>query len=227
MNFIEITDNKKVSEKVSFNYKLIVIGDSGIGKSNFISKFLGNQFKSESVSTIGCELFSKLFEVTYFHENKIRRDIVKANIWDTAGQEKYKSVTSSYYKGSNGVFVLYDTTKMDTFKNTDDWIGDVFSYCNKIPSVILVGTKSDLTSLKAISSNDVKLKCEKYKILSIETSAKTDENINEAFYELLQDIHMKTVISNGHDSQSNRNIYNFQYDNKNEFSSSKGCCSTN
>lgn len=224
MNFIEITENKKESEKDAFNYKLIVIGDSGVGKSNFISKFLGNKFKSDSVSTIGCELYSKLFEVTYFHKNKIRRDFIKANIWDTAGQEKFKSVTSSYYKGSNGVFVLYDTTKIDSFRHTDEWIEDVFSYCNKIPSIILVGTKSDLTSLKSISNSELQLKAEKYKVIHMETSAKNEENIEEAFYQLLQDIHFKTIERNSNSNEKegeDRKIYNFQYDNINK---NKSCC---
>ncbi len=224
MNFIEITENKKESEKDAFNYKLIVIGDSGVGKSNFISKFLGNKFKSDSVSTIGCELYSKLFEVTYFHKNKIRRDFIKANIWDTAGQEKFKSVTSSYYKGSNGVFVLYDTTKIDSFRHTDEWIEDVFSYCNKIPSIILVGTKSDLTSLKSISNSELQLKAEKYKVIHMETSAKNEENIEEAFYQLLQDIHFKTIEKNSNSNEKegeDRKIYNFQYDNINK---NKSCC---
>lgn len=224
MNFIEITENKKETEKDAFNYKLIVIGDSGVGKSNFISKFLGNKFKSDSVSTIGCELYSKLFEVTYFHNNKIRRDFIKANIWDTAGQEKFKSVTSSYYKGSNGVFVLYDTTKIDSFRHTDEWIEDVFSYCNKIPSIILVGTKSDLTSLKSISHWELQLKAEKYKVIHMETSAKNEENIDEAFFELLQDIHFKTVERNCNSKEKegeDKKIYNFQYDNNNK---NKSCC---
>ncbi len=158
MNFYEISSKVKTTE--SYSYKIIVIGDSGVGKSNFIKRFIDNEFKSESISTVGCALYSILYEASYFEGNHIKRDIIKINIWDTAGQERYKSVTSSYYKGSHGIFVLYDTTKKETFKNTDDWIQDIQNFCNNEPSIMLVGTKSDLYSLKIIETEDLNKKAE-------------------------------------------------------------------
>lgn len=158
MNIQELSDT--TDPKESYSYKIIVIGDSGVGKSNFINRFLGNDFKSHSISTIGVELFTKYYEVNYTVGNTNQIDVVKVNIWDTAGQEKYKSVTSSYYKGSKGIFVLYDTTKLETFMNTTDWLKDIEEFCNNNPSIMLVGTKSDLESLKVIDSDILEQKAQ-------------------------------------------------------------------
>ena len=110
MDLKEIFDtNQNIKE--DFNYKLIVIGNSGVGKSNFILRILGKDFRTDSPTTIGVELFSKYFEASYTDKDVKVVKILKVNIWDTAGQERYKSVTSSYYKGAKGVFVVYDLTK--------------------------------------------------------------------------------------------------------------------
>ena len=161
MFFKEISTNNSNEIKESFTYKIIVIGDSGVGKSNFIHRFLGKEYKPDSISTIGVELFSKVYEAMYITGNKSCCDLIRINIWDTAGQERYKSVASSYYKGSKGVFILYDTTKLDTFENTNDWIKDVNEFCNFKPTLMLVGTKSDLNNLKVVDSDILEDKAEK------------------------------------------------------------------
>lgn len=144
--------NEKVVEDQVL--KIIVVGDSGVGKTNFISRMLGNDFKPNSLSTIGVEQYTKYFKISDSYSSKF----LKVNLWDTAGQERYKSLTSSYYKGSSGVFILYDTTKEETFINVDDWLKDVVDFCKSDVSVMLVGTKSDLINLKVVESHLLELK---------------------------------------------------------------------
>lgn len=146
--------------------KLIVVGDSGVGKSNFINRLLGNDFKPNSLSTIGVEQYTKLLRVTESNSSKT----IKIHLWDTAGQERYKSLTSSYYKGSNGVFVLYDTTNENTFMNLDEWMKDVFDFCRSNVSVMLVGTKSDLINLSVVDSRIVEFKAQEYGKFFLTTS---------------------------------------------------------
>lgn len=155
-----ISTEKEIKE--DYSYKLIVIGNSGVGKSNFILKVLGKEFQSDSPTTIGVELFSKYYIATNISEGKKTESTIKINIWDTAGQERYKSVTSSYYKGARGVFVLYDLTKQDSFESVDEWIKDANLYCQQKPTIIIIGTKCDLSNLKIIDELKQKAKADFY-----------------------------------------------------------------
>ena len=107
-------DNEEDYEMMA---KVILIGDSSVGKTNIMSKYLKDQFMEFSKSTIGVEFSSKTFNV--------QGHKIKAQIWDTAGQEKYRSMTSTYYKGSKGAFVIYDITRKETFESVDNWINDL------------------------------------------------------------------------------------------------------
>jgi len=162
MYFREISQPKDKEIKEDFLYKIIVIGNSGVGKSNFILRILGKPFQSNSPTTIGVELHTKYFETSYYENGKYQEKLLKINLWDTAGQERYKSVTSSYYKGAKGVFVLYDLTKQDTFENVDDWIKDANLYCQQKPNIMIIGTKSDLCNLKIIDELKQKAKADYY-----------------------------------------------------------------
>lgn len=153
-------DTKDLKEE--YTYKIIVIGNSGVGKSNFILRILGKDFQSDSPTTIGVELHSRYFHIDYTDGNKFNETIIKANVWDTAGQERYKSVTSSYYKGAKGVFVLYDLTKQETFDSVDEWIKDAKQFCQLQPNLMIIGTKSDLSNLKIIDSLKQKAKADFY-----------------------------------------------------------------
>ena len=185
MYFKEILkDTGNINE--NFTYKIIVIGDSGVGKSNFIHRFFGKVYKPNSISTIGVELFSKTYEAMYTKGNKSCCDIIRVNVWDTAGQERYKSVASSYYKGSKGVLILYDTTKYDTFENVDNWVNDTNLYCSPGTSIMLVGTKSDLYNLKVVEYSMLEEKAElKGKNNRLIILMKINININIIFFIIL------------------------------------------
>ena len=176
-------------------FKLILIGDSCVGKSNILLKYLKNQFNENSKTTIGVEFGTKNIII-----NNKR---IKIQIWDTAGQERYRSITSAYYKGAKGALIVYDITRKNTFDNIDKWITDLKLNGDKNICIIILGNKSDLINKREINKNDGIKKAEMYKTAFLETSALNGDNISKAFDELIEQI----VINN-------KNI--FQDDNENE-----------
>ena len=176
-------------------FKLILIGDSYVGKSNILLKYLKNQFNENSKTTIGVEFGTKNIII-----NNKR---IKIQIWDTAGQERYRSITSAYYKGAKGALIVYDITRKNTFDNIDKWITDLKLNGDKNICIIILGNKSDLIDKREINKNDGIKKAEMYKTAFLEISALNGDNISKAFDELIEQI----VINN-------KNI--FQDDNKNE-----------
>ena len=176
-------------------FKLILIGDSCVGKSNILLKYLKNQFNENSKTTVGVEFGTKNIII-----NNKR---IKIQIWDTAGQERYRSITSAYYKGAKGVLIVYDITRKNTFDNIDKWITDLKLNGDKNICIIILGNKSDLINKREINKNDGIKKAEMYKTAFLETSALNGDNISKAFDELIEQI----VINN-------KNI--FQDDNENE-----------
>ena len=176
-------------------FKLILIGDSYVGKSNILLKYLKNQFNENSKTTIGVEFGTKNIII-----NNKR---IKIQILDTAGQERYRSITSAYYKGAKGALIVYDITRKNTFDNIDKWITDLKLNGDKNICIIILGNKSDLIDKREINKNDGIKKAEMYKTAFLETSALNGDNISKAFDELIEQI----VINN-------KNI--FQDDNENE-----------
>jgi len=165
-------------------FKIIVLGDCAVGKSNILSKYSKNIFNKSSKSTIGVELFTKFYK----YENKV----IKVNIWDTAGQERFTSMITTYYKGAKGALLVYDITRRNTFNNIDIWLKELISINSERISILLIGNKSDLTLLRKVSKSEAQLKANKYGITFYETSALDSSNINHAFEDLIKDIFIKT-----------------------------------
>jgi Ras-related protein Rab-11A len=128
-----------------FQYKIVLIGDPGVGKSNICLRYMKNDFKEESKTTIGVE----------FQAKKITTDdgkTIKAQIWDTAGEEKYKSVTQAYFRGAVGALLIYDITDEKTFKNAADWLRRLHESAGSDLIVMLVGNKCDLADQRKVST---------------------------------------------------------------------------
>ncbi len=123
-------------EEIDLSLKLIIVGDSSVGKTNILTRYTKNLFNTDSKATIGVEFGSKIINI---NDHKI-----KLQIWDTAGQERYKAVTVAYYKGSKGAFIVYDVTNKSTFDNLDNWINDIKKNGDKETCIILIGNKTDL-----------------------------------------------------------------------------------
>ena len=170
-------------EEYEMMVKVILIGDSGVGKTNIMSKFLKNQFMEESKATIGVEFGSKLFN----HEGHK----IKAQIWDTAGQEKYKAITGAYYKGSKGALVVYDITQKKTFKNIEKWVNDLKAAGDPKITIILIGNKNDLDDKRQVSKDQGEEKARSFGCAFLETSAYSGDNIDKAFNLMVKEIYEK------------------------------------
>ena len=162
-------------------FKIVLIGDSAVGKTNILSKYLTDQFDPDSKSTVGVEFGTKNF--------KVDNNIVKVQIWDTAGQERYRSITNAYYKGAKGALVTYDITNKKSFENLDRWMSDLKTNGDDNISIILLGNKTDLEDKRVITTVEGKNKAEFYKCFFMETSALNGSNIEKAFNELIMDVY--------------------------------------
>ena len=160
--------------------KMIIIGDSGVGKSNMLTRYLYNEFKLDSKSTIGVEFGSKEMEVKGIK--------TKLQVWDTAGQERYRSITTSYYKGSKGCFIVYDISNEKSFENVEKWYEETKKFSDKNISVILIGNKSDLEDKRKITIEMGKQKAENLKCPFFETSALSNYQIDLAFNALAEEM---------------------------------------
>ena len=135
-------------------YKIVLIGDSGVGKSNILSRYLKNEFLVDTKSTVGVEFGAKKITV-----NNVN---VKAQIWDTAGQERYQSITNAYYKGSKGAILVYDITSKSTFENLDNWITKLKSNSDENITIVLVGNKVDLEESRKVTKEEAENKAQQY-----------------------------------------------------------------
>ncbi|XP_073115126.1 ras-related protein RIC2 [Elaeis guineensis] len=162
-------------------FKVVLIGDSGVGKSNLLSRFTRNEFSLESKSTIGVEFATRSLTV----DNKV----IKAQIWDTRGRERYRAITSAYYRGAVGALLVYDVTRHATFENVERWLKELRDHTDPSVVVMLVGNKSDLRHLVAVSTEDGKAFAERESLFFMETSALESTNVDNAFAEVLTQIY--------------------------------------
>jgi len=162
-------------------FKVVLIGDSGVGKSNLLSRFTRNEFNLESKSTIGVEFATRTINV----DGKT----VKAQIWDTAGQERYRAITSAYYRGAVGALLVYDIAKHATYVNVTRWLKELRDHADSNIVIMLVGNKSDLKHLRAVPTDESKAFSEENGLSFIETSALDASNVESAFQTILTDIY--------------------------------------
>ncbi|KAJ3733958.1 ras family-domain-containing protein [Lentinula guzmanii] len=162
-------------------FKVVLIGDSGVGKSNLLSRFTRNEFNLESKSTIGVEFATRSINV----DGKT----VKAQIWDTAGQERYRAITSAYYRGAVGALLVYDIAKHATYVNVTRWLKELRDHADSNIVIMLVGNKSDLKHLRAVPTEEAKSFSSENGLSFIETSALDASNVESAFQTILTDIY--------------------------------------
>ena len=203
-------------ESYDFLFKLILIGDSSVGKSNILLKYLKGDFDPNSKATVGVEFGTKSIE--------IKKKKVKIQIWDTAGQERYRSITSAYYKGAKGAFIVYDITRKNTFDNIDKWISDLKTNGDQNIAIIIIGNKSDLDDKREVQTEEGIKKSDEHKTAFMETSALNGDNINNAFEELIEQIYQNncTNIEQEKEVDIDRGV-NLNGEN-NESSENKKCC---
>ena len=161
--------------------KIVIIGDSAVGKTNIMSKYINNEFHEDSKATVGVEFGDKFFDV---EGHKI-----KAQIWDTAGQERYKSITNAYFKGAKGALVVYDITRKVTFNSVDKWIADLRASADKKVNIILIGNKSDLENIREVTKDEGLEKSKALGVAFMETSASNGDNIDKAFDVMIKQVY--------------------------------------
>ena len=155
----------------------MLIGDSGVGKSNLLSRFTRNEFNLDSKSTIGVEFATRSISV----DGKT----IKAQIWDTAGQERYRAITSAYYRGAVGALLVYDISKHPTYENVVRWLKELRDHADANIVIMLVGNKSDLRHLRAVPTEEAKQFASENSLSFIETSALDASNVELAFQNIL------------------------------------------
>ena len=163
--------------------KVVLVGESGVGKTNIMSKYLKNEFHEDSKATVGVEFGAKQFTV--------EGHVIKAQIWDTAGQERYKAITSAYYKGAKGAFIVYDITRKNTFDSVSRWVSDLTATADKKISIILIGNKSDLEDQRQVTKEMGEEKANQLQVAFLETSAMSGENLEKGFQMMINEIYKK------------------------------------
>jgi len=170
-------------ENFDILYKIVIIGDSGVGKSNILSRYVRDEFSIDTKATVGVEFGSKILT--------LNNQQIKIQIWDTAGQEKYKSVSSIYYKGAKGALLVYDISRKETFNNINRWINEIKNNSDENINILLIGNKCDLEEARQISQEEAFQKAKEINAGFLEVSALQAVNIEKAFMYLIQQIHSK------------------------------------
>ena len=157
-------------------FKLVVIGDSGVGKSCLMLRFVDDTYSDSYLSTIGVDFKIRTIDL----DGKL----IKLQVWDTAGQERFRTITSSYYRGACGIIVVYDCTDQESFNNVEQWFKEIDRYAGENVSKLLVGNKCDLTTEKVVDYAVANKFAEKLGIPFLESSAKDDMNVHMAFIKM-------------------------------------------
>lgn len=209
-----------MSSSYDYLIKCVLIGDSGIGKSSLMIRFVDDKFNYQYISTIGVDF--KISTIDY--NNKT----IKYQIWDTAGQDRFRTITSSYYRGSQATIICYDITDHNTFDNVNKWLDEVKKYSVNIPILILVGTKLDLEEKREVSYNEGLEFANLHNMKFFESSAKENKNVRQIFEFIAENKfkHNSFLISNETYQQSDlrkrSNVVLFE--SKESKQGKKSCC---
>ncbi|KAI7747656.1 hypothetical protein M8C21_017525 [Ambrosia artemisiifolia] len=192
---VAVVGRSNGEERIDYVYKVVVIGDSAVGKTQVLSRFTRNEFCFDSKSTIGVEFQTRTLT--------IKSKVVKAQIWDTAGQERYRAVTSAYYRGALGAMLVYDITKRESFDHVARWVEELRAHADNSIVIALIGNKVDLEDKRAVPSEDAVEFAENQGLYFFETSALTGDNVEAAFFKLLEEIYsMVSKKSLDHDARN-------------------------
>jgi len=161
-------------------FKLLLIGDSGVGKTCILYRFSDDAFNTTFISTIGIDFKIKTIEL------KGKR--IKLQIWDTAGQERFHTITTSYYRGAMGIMLVYDITNAKSFENIAKWLRNIDEHASEDVEKMLLGNKCDMADRRVVSKERGEKIAVEHSIRFLETSAKANINIDKAFYDLAEAI---------------------------------------
>ncbi|KIP07474.1 hypothetical protein PHLGIDRAFT_29977 [Phlebiopsis gigantea 11061_1 CR5-6] len=182
-------------EGYDYLFKLLLIGDSGVGKSCLLLRFAEDAFTDSYLSTIGVDFKIRTIEL----EGKT----VKLQIWDTAGQERFRTIAAAYYRGAHGIIVVYDVTDGESYENVKGWLTEIERYASEGVHRLLLGNKADLTERRVVEHDVAKEFASQLSIPFLETSAKTAEGVEDAFVAMAKQI-KENVDANPEPSSSSK-----------------------
>ena len=169
-----------MNQELDYSIKLLVLGDLSVGKTSFIYKFTENKFNEEQVSSAGLDL--KTVDIV------IESKKIRVQLWDTAGEEKYKSITKNLILRVNGILILFDITNKESFKNLSVWIRIINEFCGEDMAIIIIGNKRDLEERRTVPKEEASIFARKSNYKYIETSCKTGENIKRAIHNICRKV---------------------------------------
>jgi Ras-related protein Rab-1A len=172
-----------MTTEYDYLFKLLLIGDSGVGKSCLLLRFADDTYTDSYISTIGVDFKIRTVDL----DGKT----IKLQIWDTAGQERFRTITSSYYRGAHGIIIVYDITDKESFENVRQWLFEIDRFASESVCKLLVGNKSDLANKRAVEYATAKAFADEINIPCLETSAKSSNNVEQAFLTMAAQIKNK------------------------------------
>jgi len=202
-----------MNTEYDYLFKLLLIGDSGVGKSCMLLRFADDTYTESYISTIGVDFKIRTISL----DGKT----IKLQIWDTAGQERFRTITSSYYRGAHGIIIVYDVTEMESFNNVKQWLHEIDRYASEGVNKLLVGNKADLVSKKQVDTASAKELADSLSMPFLETSAKSATNVEQAFMTMAGEI--KTRLAAAPAARSG-NLAALPVGKSTAPKSSSGCC---
>ena len=206
----------KGTEDYEFIFKVLLLGNSNVGKSSLFLRFVDDIWNDTFVPTIGVDFKIKTFDID---EKKI-----KMQIWDTAGQERFKNIIASYYRGAHGILLIYDVTDKDSFKNLSNWLIEIEKNASKNVLKVLIGNKSDLEDKRVVTYNQGKEFADTYGLKFIETSAKKNLNVTEAFETLGRELMAASDDKRINKQKPNKKVTVSNAQDLTPEQQKKGCC---
>ena len=168
------------SEQPDFLFKMLLIGNSGVGKSCLLVRYAENSFNENFFNTIGVDF--KIKTIALDNQN------IKLQIWDTAGQERFRTLTASYYRGAHGIIVVYDVTDRDTFENVRQWMQEIDKFATDSVCKIIIGNKCDLADARKVTTEEGQELAQQYNVPFLETSARSDVGVENCFLTMAKQI---------------------------------------
>ena len=196
-----------VTNACDYVCKILLLGDCNVGKTCFLLRYVDEQFDDSHISTIGVDFRTKLFQIN-------SEEILKLQIWDTAGQDKFKSITKNYFRGTNGIILMYDITSKNSFKNIKNWLGQIKDILGDDVCVVLVGNKCDLKSERLIPVELALILANEYKLSFFESSARENIYVKNIFDHLIKEMLRKynsELFDKKEDTSSNNVNYRSRY----------------
>ena len=172
----------EAEEEYDMIFKIVIVGDSGVGKTNILLRYLKNEFDTQTKATVGVEFGTK--------KTRIENSSIKAQIWDTAGQERYRAITSAYYKGAHGALVVYDITRKSSFDSVEKWLSDLKNNGEEKMVIMVIGNKCDMETSRAVPIEEGEGKAQRNGVAFLETSALNATNVEKAFDGLINKLYV-------------------------------------